>query len=75
MKRCTLHLTHLEPFKAWLQEQGIAYRAGKGDWQVLQVQTPRFGWQVVFSRADMPEHYSVNEKLMPTVRKFLESRK
>ena len=55
--------------------EGIAHRPGKGAWQVLQVQTFSHGWQVVFSRADMPEHYTVNEKLMPTVRKFLESRK
>lgn len=75
MKRCTLHLTHLEPFKEWLNSQGIAHRPGKGAWQVLQVQTFSHGWQVVFSRADMPEHYTVNEKLMPTVRRFLESRK
>lgn len=29
------------------------------------------GWQVVFLRARMPEHFSVNEKLMPLVRQFI----
>ena len=26
MKRCTLHLTHLEPFKEWLNSQGSVPR-------------------------------------------------
>ena len=71
MKRCTLHIAKLEDFKTWLAFEGIAHRPGKGDWQVLQVETPQHGWQVVFARADMPEHFTINEKLMPLVRAFI----
>lgn len=75
-KRCTLHKTHLEAFKQWLQEVAlIPYRDGKGDYQVLQVCTPNYGWQVVFRKADMPEHLSVNETLMPVVMDFYKYRK
>lgn len=75
MIRCTLHLTHLEPFKEWLNTQGCAWREGKGEYQVLQVLTPKDGWQIIFRRADMPEHYTVNAKLLPLVTRFIRSRK
>jgi hypothetical protein len=75
MIRNTLHLKHLEPFKEWLQDQGIAYRPGKGAFQVLQVCVPDHGYQVVFLRLDMPEHYTVNQKLLPIVQEFIRSRK
>ena len=73
--RCTLHIDKLEAFKDYLNSQGIAHRAGKGDWQVLQVLTPKSGWQVVHKRSDMPEHYTVQDKLMPIVRDFLKTSK
>ena len=75
MIRFTLHLTHLEPFNEWLTQRGIAFRPGKGDWQVMQVETPKHGWQVIFRRADMLEHYSINAKLLPLVQSFIDSRK
>lgn len=68
--RCTLHISKLEAFKSWLNDNGIAHRPGKGDYQVLQVITTNHGWQVVFKRNNMPEHYTVNEKLLPLVRQF-----
>ncbi len=68
--RCTLHKTKLNEFKNYLNSKGIAYRDGKGDYQVLQVQTGD-GWQSVYEKNNMPEHFSVQDKLMPTVRKFL----
>ena len=74
-RRCTLHKTHLEEFKRFLRDEAIAYRDGKGQYQVLQVQTPESGWQVVFSKGSMPEHYSVNSALMPLVRMFYNKRK
>jgi hypothetical protein len=69
-KRCLLHKTKLEPFKTFLDESGIPHRPGKGDYQVLQVYLPKIGWQVMFDKHS-PEHYTVNEKLLPTVRRFL----
>lgn len=68
--RTTLHVSRLEAFKRWLEQQGIAYRPGKGDFQMLQVLTEEHGWQCVFRRLDMPEHYTVQDKLMPLVRRF-----
>jgi len=65
-----LHKTHLEEFKQFLMSEGIAYREGKGQYQIMQAQTQDAGWQAVFIKNEMPEHYSVNSKLMPTVNLF-----
>ena len=73
--RCTLHKNKLESFKSWLDNEGFAHRPGNGDWQVLQVLTVDSGWQVVFERMSMPEHFTVNEKLMPTVNRFIAASK
>jgi len=73
--RNTLHILKLEDFKQWLIDNNIANRPGKGDWQVLQVHTLRFGWQCIFERADMPEHLTVQDRLMPLVNKFINERK
>ena len=69
--RNTLHKNHLEPFKLFLRQEGIATRPGKGVWQILQVQTKDAGWQCVFNRADIPEHYTVQDKLYSLVQRFL----
>lgn len=66
-----LHISKLDAFKLWLNDHGIAHRPGKGDYQVLQVRTPNNGWQCVFRKNEMPEHFTVNEKLMPLVRRFI----
>ena len=71
--RCTLHKNKLEDFKAFLDKNVTAYRPGKGTWQVLQVLTPDSGWQCIYERADMPEHFTVQDKLMPIVWAFLKS--
>jgi hypothetical protein len=73
--RCTLHINKLEDFKVWLTKRSIKFREGKGFYQVLQVETLNYGYQCIFSRQDMPEHYSVQDKLMPLVHKFLRESK
>jgi len=73
--RNTLHKTKLEAFKTWLDQNEIPHRPGKGDWEVLQVFTEKSNWQRVFERLDMKEHYSVNEKLLPIVRRFIHDSK
>lgn len=73
--RDTLHINKLDDFKKYLDSQGIAYRPGKGAYQVLQVQTSKHGWQCIFKRHNMPEHYSINDKLYPLVRQFLNANK
>lgn len=69
--RCYLHKNKLAEFVDWLDTKGIAHRPGKGPFQVLQVLTPEDGWQVVFIKLDMTEHFTVNNKLMPVVRQFV----
>lgn len=73
--RYTLHVSKLDDFKEWLNSEGIPYRPGKGNYQVLQVRTEKDGWQCIFKRDDMPEHYSVNDKLMRLVWIYLTVRK
>jgi len=65
LKKC-----HLELFKAWLDKEGVAYRPGKGEYQVLQVFTPTDGFQVLFIKKGYEEYYTHNEKLQPTITRF-----
>lgn len=69
--RNLLHKSKLDEFQLWCRANNIATRPGKGDYQVLQVLTPRSGWQVVFRKNDMPEHLTVNAALEPLVREFI----
>lgn len=70
--RCVLHKTKLEEFKAWLDQERIKHRPGKGEYQVLQVQTCK-GWQVVYDKMTK-EHLTVNQSLLPLVRRFISSK-
>jgi hypothetical protein len=76
-KRFLLRVDRLEPFKKWLEARGIPHRLGKGDYQVLQVlvgtKNNEEDWGVVFSRKDMTEYFSLNEKLIPIVQRFIAS--
>jgi hypothetical protein len=74
--RNTFHVNHLQPFLDWCEKWGIPTRPGKGKWQVRQVRVPNIGWQCIFTRSnggsgDGVEHYTVQDKLMPLVQKFL----
>lgn len=73
--RGVLHKNKLDEFKAFLDMHGLSYRQGKGEYQVLQVLTEKHGWQVIYSRHDMPEHYTVSDKLYPMVRDFINTQK
>ena len=73
--RGVLHKNKLDDFKAFLDDNAYGYRKGKGTWQVLQVLTRSSGWQCIYERADMPEHYTVQDKLMPLVHRYLEVRR
>jgi len=69
--RNTLHINKLEAFKKYLDSQGIAYRPGKGIWQILQVMTPKHDWQCIYERMDMPERvrkgFTINKKITTKV--------
>ena len=75
VNRNTLCKNHFEEFKEWLTTKGIPHRSGKGSWQKLQVLHKKHGWQVIFIRKDMPEYFSVQEKLMGIVEEFLKERR
>lgn len=61
---------HLADFKDWLEAKGIAYRDGKGEYQVMQILTETDGWQVVFWRKSMQDYYTANDKLQPIIEAF-----
>jgi hypothetical protein len=71
VSRNLLHVSKLGAFKAWLAENAIEHRDGRGGYEVLQVKTKKGIWQCVFRRADMPEHYTVAYPLEPMVRRFI----
>lgn len=75
MSRNLLHKTKLEAFKVWLDGQGILHRPGRGHFEVLQVQVTKPFWCCVFSRLEMPEHYTVDRRLDHTVRQFITEEK
>jgi hypothetical protein len=70
-----LHVTKLEEFKKFLDELEVPHRPGKGEWQILQVCVEFFGWRVIHKRLNMKEHYTVDERLIPLVHKFIDNQK
>ena len=71
MSRNTLHLSHLEKFKQWLVDEFIPFRPGKGNYQVIQIRLDDGQWACVYTRHDMPEHYTVDRRLEPLVHRFI----
>jgi hypothetical protein len=71
MSRDLLHISKLKAFISWLDRTNRGWRLGKGPYQVIQVMTDNSGWQVVFRRDSMPEHYSINAALEPIVERFI----
>lgn len=75
MSRNLLHKSKLAEFKVWLYDQGIEQRPPRGDYDVLQVQVKAKEWFCIFDRNDAQEHYTVDKRLEPTVRKFIKESK
>lgn len=69
-----LRKTQLKRFLEWCFLNEVETRPGKGEWQVVQVCTPDAGWQVIFNSRKNPDHYSINAKLIPTVKAFFMER-
>ena len=72
-RRDLLHKDKLEEFKKFLDELEVPHRPGKGDYQVLQVCVEFYGYRVIHKRLDMKEHLTVDERLIPLVKKFIDS--
>ncbi|MGL4249288.1 MAG: hypothetical protein ACRDCI_11905 [Plesiomonas shigelloides] len=74
MSRCLLHKNKLDMFKLYLSENGIDFRDGRGDYQVIQVRIDGC-WHAIYERANMPEHLTVVFGLERLVRKFIRQSK
>ena len=61
----------LPAFKEFLDIRSIAYREGKGQYQALQVMT-RHGYQILYNKNAMPDHYLVPDLLIPVVNEFVD---
>lgn len=73
MSRNLLHVSKLDSFKAWMDASGIEWRPARGDYQVLQIEMLRGGWACVYWRAKMPEHFTVDVRIEPLVRRFIQA--
>ena len=75
MSRCLLHKDKLEEFKLWLDSKGLQHRPGRGDYQALQVCKDGKHWNCVFTRHDMPEHFTTDRHLDSLVAAFARNRR
>lgn len=73
--RNLLHKAKMDNFIRWCLENKIPTRPGKGCFEVLQVYDQRLGWGVIFDRIDAKEHYTVGNKAMPIVRRYIGRKK
>lgn len=70
-RRELLHKSKLEDFKKWCKDNMLSIRPGKDTFQVLQVCHPVLGWGVIYDRIEAKEHYTVENKLVRIVQKFI----
>lgn len=76
MSRNLLHRTKFNQFKDWLRVKGYEYRNPRGEFELIQIRIPGLNmWACVFDRVNVPEHYTVDRRLDPVVRAFIESTK
>ena len=72
-ERALLHKNKLEDFKVYLALHGVAYRAGKGDYELMQIQLGT-QWHKIYKRDKMPEHVTVQGALVGVVKAFVAGR-
>lgn len=76
MSRNLLHKSKLVDLKLWLNAQGISWREGRGDWQLMQIRQPgRTQWDVIYERLEMKEHVTVVRPLEAMIHKFIQESK
>ena len=71
-ERPALNKKLLEDFMRFLDRRLIAYRPGKGTYQVLQVRLYR-GWGAIYENGHCPEHYTLTQNLVPLVEAFMKT--
>ena len=70
-RRNLLHKSNLEQFKKWLEANGWTIREPKGFYEVLRATMPGKDTLIVWSKSAPKEHYSVPDKWVSLVRKFI----
>lgn len=73
MKEKFLLRGRLSAFERWLDQRGIAYRCGKGEYQALQVRIQGI-WHVLHVGGAYPLHYKAVGLLADEVEAFLMER-
>lgn len=71
----TLHKTHLSDFVKWLEANGWKVLKPKDYYEVLRATHPN--WQhplLVYTSLRDPQHYTVRDRDMPVVWRFLKER-
>jgi hypothetical protein len=70
-QRHLLHKNKVADFVAWLDHRGIPNRAGRGEYELLQVRRSDGQWFKLYRRESMPEHVTVQQPLVDLVRQFI----
>ncbi len=70
--RSLLHKNDLDLFIKYLDHRCIPHRPGRGDYEVLQVQRADGTWTVLWRRDKMPEHFTVEDRMVPLVQNFID---
>lgn len=68
-----LHKTKLEAFGKWLESDGWALLPPKGEYEVLKAKKTGKKTLMVWHKADVKEHYVIEDKYRPLVRQFIKS--
>lgn len=72
----TLHRTHLPSFSKWLETNGWKVLEPKGYYEVLRAVHPhRRHPLLVYTQLRDPQHYTVRDRDMPVVWRFLKERR
>lgn len=70
--RYVLHHKHLESFTSWLSQNGWVIVPTRGEYEVLRAIKHRRKYPlIIYTRLDAKEHYSVMDRDMPVIKKFL----
>ena len=69
--RSLLHKSKLEDLKNWCYALGIKTEEGKGEFDVLRIYHPAFGFGVIYDRIRAKEHYTCDKVAEKIVRRFL----
>lgn len=73
--RNLLHKRRVDEFAQWMTDEDIPWREGRGEYEILQVQLPNGGWACLYRRENMPEHVTVDKRLVELVHAFLSQTK